>query len=95
MDTDSTKLISPKVEWRQREIHFDSLFPQQVNLILIVVDGETPELAEAATRGPDRQAGGRDQAVLGGAAPGRRRLLQPQRAAVSSPSPRSRRTPRR
>ncbi len=49
MDTDSTKLISPKVEWRQREIHFDSLFPQQVNLILIVVDGDTPELAEAGT----------------------------------------------
>ena len=49
MDTDSTKLISPKVEWRQREIHFDSLFPQQVNLIAVVVDGRTPELAEAAT----------------------------------------------
>ncbi|HUO90462.1 MAG TPA: MMPL family transporter [Rhizomicrobium sp.] len=50
MDTDSTKLISPDVDWRQREIHFDSLFPQQVNLILIVVDGATPELAEAATQ---------------------------------------------
>jgi hopanoid biosynthesis associated RND transporter like protein HpnN len=50
MDTDSTKLISPKVDWRQREIHFDSLFPQQVNLILIVVDGATPELAEAGTQ---------------------------------------------
>jgi len=49
MDTDSTKLISPKVEWRQREIHFDSLFPQQVNLIAVVVDGATPELAEAGT----------------------------------------------
>ncbi|HEX4301216.1 MAG TPA: MMPL family transporter [Rhizomicrobium sp.] len=49
MDTDSTKLISPKVQWRQREIHFDSLFPQQVNLTLIVVDGKTPELAEAGT----------------------------------------------
>ena len=49
MDTDSTKLISPKVDWRQREIHFDSLFPQQSNLILIVVDGQTPELAEAGT----------------------------------------------
>jgi uncharacterized protein len=49
MDTDSTKLISPKVDWRQREIHFDSLFPQQVNLILVVVDGQTPELAEAGT----------------------------------------------
>jgi hopanoid biosynthesis associated RND transporter like protein HpnN len=50
MDTDSTKLISPKVEWRQREIHFDSLFPQQVNLIAVVVDGATPELAEAGTQ---------------------------------------------
>ena len=49
MDTDSTKLISPKVDWRVREEHFDKLFPQQVNLILVVVDGRTPELAEAAT----------------------------------------------
>lgn len=49
MDTDSTKLISPTVDWRQREIHFDSLFPQQVNLIAVVVDGATPELAEAGT----------------------------------------------
>ncbi|MGZ5922934.1 MAG: hopanoid transporter HpnN [Rhizomicrobium sp.] len=49
MDTDSTKLISDKVGWRQRENHFDKLFPQQVNLILVVVDGATPELAEAGT----------------------------------------------
>ncbi|MEJ0028650.1 MAG: MMPL family transporter [Rhizomicrobium sp.] len=50
MDTDSTKLISPNVDWRQREMHFDSLFPQQVNLIAVVVDGQTPELAEAGTK---------------------------------------------
>ncbi len=49
MDTDSTKLISDKVDWRQREAHFDKLFPQQSNLILVVVDGATPELAEAGT----------------------------------------------
>lgn len=49
MDTDSTKLISADVDWRAREIHFDKLFPQQVNLILVVVDGQTPELAEAGT----------------------------------------------
>jgi hypothetical protein len=49
MDTDSTKLISDHVGWRQRENHFDKLFPQQVNLILVVVDGATPELAEAGT----------------------------------------------
>ena len=49
MDTDSTKLISPNVDWRQREQHFDKLFPGQNNLILVVVDGATPELAEAGT----------------------------------------------
>ena len=49
MDTDSTKLISADVDWRARELHFDQLFPQQVNLILIVVDGATPELAESGT----------------------------------------------
>src|SRR5690242_11241961 len=49
MDTDSTKLISADVDWRAHELHFDKLFPQQVNLILIVVDGATPELAEAGT----------------------------------------------
>ncbi|HEV2651396.1 MAG TPA: MMPL family transporter, partial [Rhizomicrobium sp.] len=46
MDTDSAKLISPTVKWRQREMHFDTLFPQSVNLIAVVVDGATPELAE-------------------------------------------------
>ncbi len=48
MDTDSAKLISPDVPWRQRETHFDKLFPQQVNLILVVIDGATPELGERA-----------------------------------------------
>ncbi len=48
MNTDSEKLISADVAWRQREIRFDRLFPQQSNLILVVIDGATPELAEAA-----------------------------------------------
>ena len=48
MNTDSAKLISADVPWRQREIKFDALFPQQSNLILVVIDGQTPELAEAA-----------------------------------------------
>ena len=47
MNTDSDKLISADVGWRKREIHFDQLFPQQSNLILVVIDGQTPELAEA------------------------------------------------
>jgi len=48
MNTDSQKLISAEVNWRKREIQFDKLFPQQSNLILVVIDGKTPELAEAA-----------------------------------------------
>ena len=48
MNTDSGKLISADVGWRKREINFDHLFPQQSDLILVVIDGATPELAEAA-----------------------------------------------
>ena len=51
MNTDSAKLISANVGWRQREIRFDRLFPQQSNLILVVIDGKTPELAEAGAAG--------------------------------------------
>src|SRR5207342_1885128 len=48
MDTDSTKLISPELDWRKREARFDALFPQRNNLILVVIDGATPELAQRA-----------------------------------------------
>jgi len=48
IDTNSEHLVSAKTHWRRREIHFDKLFPQQNNLTLVVIDGATPELAEAA-----------------------------------------------
>src|SRR5215469_13670398 len=43
-------LLSPKLDWRQREIAYHNAFPQSLQLILVVVDGPTPELADAATR---------------------------------------------
>ena len=49
MNTDSEQLISAKAGWRKREIAFDAKFPGQSNLIAVVIEGETPELAEAAT----------------------------------------------
>ena len=49
IDTDSTKLISPDLPWRQREARFDADFPQSVDQIVVVVDAVTPELAERAT----------------------------------------------
>ncbi len=48
INTDSEKLISSETAWRQREIKFDAAFPQRNNLILVVIDGQTPERAEEA-----------------------------------------------
>ncbi|MEJ0069568.1 MAG: hypothetical protein WDO24_13490 [Pseudomonadota bacterium] len=48
-DTNTAKLIDERVPWRQREITFDRAFPQNVNLLAIVIDGATPDLSEDAT----------------------------------------------
>jgi hopanoid biosynthesis associated RND transporter like protein HpnN len=48
MTTKTEDLISPTVGYRQREAVMDAAFPQLANLILVVVDGKTPELAERA-----------------------------------------------
>ena len=49
IDTDASKLIASDVPWRQREIAFAKAFPQRNDLVAIVVDGATPELAEEAS----------------------------------------------
>jgi hopanoid biosynthesis associated RND transporter like protein HpnN len=46
MTADTAQLISPKLDWRKREIVFEKAFPQLQNLTMIVVDGATPELAD-------------------------------------------------
>jgi len=45
IDTDTTNLISPDADLRRREARFDAAFPQQDQLILVVVDGATAERA--------------------------------------------------
>jgi len=47
MTTDTSELISPKVAWRQNESALDKAFPQDTATALIIIDGQTPELAEA------------------------------------------------
>ncbi|MDB5396227.1 MAG: hopanoid biosynthesis-associated transporter HpnN [Rhodospirillales bacterium] len=49
IDTDTDRLLSEKLPWRQREIAFDKEFPQNSDLIAVVVNGSTPEQAESAT----------------------------------------------
>ncbi len=48
MTTDTDKLISKALPWRQRETAFNTLFQPQGDQIVVVVDGATPELAEGA-----------------------------------------------
>ncbi len=48
MTTDINQLISPNIDWRQREARFEKAFPQ-FELIVAVVDAPTPELVDQAT----------------------------------------------
>ncbi|WP_158816761.1 MMPL family transporter [Methylocapsa sp. S129] len=46
--TDSSKLLSESLPWRQQEIVLDRAFPGRTDLIVAVVDAATPEAAAAA-----------------------------------------------
>jgi uncharacterized protein len=46
MTTDTAELISPNVAWRQQERTMETAFPQLRDVMLVVIDGATPELAE-------------------------------------------------
>ena len=48
INTNTETLISPQVPWRADEIAFDAAFPQRANLIVAVLDGATPEIADEA-----------------------------------------------
>src|SRR5215510_12382480 len=50
IDTDTSQLISSALPWRQRELQLDAAVPQRTDTIVVVVDGLTPELADAASR---------------------------------------------
>ena len=45
MTTDTNQLLSSSLDWRQRPAAFDTQFPTQ-GQIVVVIDGKTPELAE-------------------------------------------------
>lgn len=49
MTTDTDALLSRKLPWRVRQAAFEAAFPQDNSGIVVLVDGQTPELSEAAT----------------------------------------------
>jgi uncharacterized protein len=48
LTTDTGALLSPKLAWRVRQAAFNAAFPPAVRDIVVVIDGQTPELSEAA-----------------------------------------------
>lgn len=63
IDTNTAKLISVDIPWRQDELAYSAAFPQFQNLIVAVIDGSTPEAADqgaarlvAALSRPDETA---------------------------------------
>jgi uncharacterized protein len=49
IDTDIDRLMSPDLQWRQREAEMERAFPQNVDLLVLVVDGDTPDRVEDAS----------------------------------------------
>jgi uncharacterized protein len=49
LNTDISKLISPELPWRQREIAYEKAFPGSYEAIIAVVEAPTPELTKLAT----------------------------------------------
>jgi hypothetical protein len=49
MDTDTANMISPELPWRKQVAQFNELFPQNTGLLVVVVDGKTPDATEDAT----------------------------------------------
>jgi len=60
IDTDLSKLISEDEPWRQQEIAFERAFPQFDGLLVVVVDGETPDLAADAAEALEARLSARD-----------------------------------
>jgi hopanoid biosynthesis associated RND transporter like protein HpnN len=48
INTDSGKLLSSSLPWRQQENRLNQLFPQRTDLMIVVIDATTPEAADEA-----------------------------------------------
>jgi len=50
IDTDIQNMLPADVAWRRNEVALDRAFPQNDSLLVVVVDGETGDLADRAAR---------------------------------------------
>jgi hopanoid biosynthesis associated RND transporter like protein HpnN len=61
--TDSSKLLSSSLPWRQQEDRLNALFPQRTDLIVAVVDATTAEGAEEAAAALTKALKGRSDLI--------------------------------
>lgn len=64
IQTDTGKLISPDLPWRQRELQLDAAFPHQSDTLLVVIDGVTPELADSAAKSLSTALANRSEQIM-------------------------------
>jgi uncharacterized protein len=50
IDTDIKHMLPSELAWRQDELELDAAFPQNVDLLVVVIDGQTGDLADRAAR---------------------------------------------
>jgi uncharacterized protein len=60
INTETARLISADVPWRLNEAALDKAFPQRTDLMLVVIDGDTPERAAEASDRLTRALGPHD-----------------------------------
>ncbi|MGE5516794.1 MAG: MMPL family transporter [Bacteroidota bacterium] len=51
LDSDESHMLSPELPYRRAELRFDAAFPHTRDLLVAVLDADTPEQAEAAADG--------------------------------------------
>ena len=61
--TDSSKLLSSSLPWRQQEIRLNALFPQRTDRVIAVIDATTAEGAEEAAAGLTKALEGRHDII--------------------------------
>jgi hypothetical protein len=75
ISTDRDAMLSPRLDYRQNHERFERAFPQLLDLLVVVLDGETPEAALLAGRELARVLSVRDDLFVTVSVPRAERFL--------------------
>jgi|GEM_PF-2421053 len=70
INTNTADMISRKLEWRQRDIDFNHQFPQFTDTLVVVIDGDSPDLVNRAAAGLSRELMRNKELITGVQRPG-------------------------